>query len=65
MDGGDMTTRTGVMQGSSVPVALRGPFSRPALTFLGGAGTVTGSKFLLEAAGERILLDCGLFQGLS
>ena len=33
------------------------------LTFLGGAGTVTGSKFLLEGGGQRILFDCGLFQG--
>lgn len=33
------------------------------LTFLGGAGTVTGSKYLLEREGRRILLDCGLFQG--
>lgn len=33
------------------------------LTFLGGAGTVTGSKFLLDTAGRRLLLDCGLFQG--
>ena len=33
------------------------------LTFLGGAGTVTGSKYLLEAGGVRILVDCGLFQG--
>ena len=33
------------------------------LSFLGGAGTVTGSKFLLEQAGHRILVDCGLFQG--
>jgi metallo-beta-lactamase family protein len=31
---------------------------------LGGAGTVTGSKHLLEADGRRILVDCGLFQGL-
>jgi metallo-beta-lactamase family protein len=31
---------------------------------LGGAGTVTGSKHLLEADGRRILIDCGLFQGL-
>lgn len=35
------------------------------LTFLGGAGgTVTGSKHLLEAGPRRLLLDCGLFQGL-
>ncbi|MDO8534757.1 MAG: MBL fold metallo-hydrolase [Xanthobacteraceae bacterium] len=32
------------------------------LTFLGGAGTVTGSKYLLEAD-ARFLVDCGLFQG--
>ena len=36
----------------------------PALTFLGAAGTVTGSKFLFEAAPARVLLECGLFQGL-
>jgi len=34
------------------------------LGFHGGAGTVTGSKFLLDADGKRILIDCGLFQGL-
>jgi metallo-beta-lactamase family protein len=33
------------------------------LTFLGGAGTVTGSKYLLESDGRRVLVDCGLFQG--
>lgn len=33
------------------------------LTFLGGAGTVTGSKYLVETGAHRILIDCGLFQG--
>lgn len=34
------------------------------ITFLGAAGTVTGSKYLVSAAGKRVLVDCGLFQGL-
>jgi metallo-beta-lactamase family protein len=34
------------------------------LCFLGAAGTVTGSRFLVEDEGHRILVDCGLFQGL-
>jgi metallo-beta-lactamase family protein len=34
------------------------------LSFLGGVGTVTGSRFLLEHKGRRLLIDCGLFQGL-
>jgi metallo-beta-lactamase family protein len=34
------------------------------LTFLGAAGTVTGSRFLLEQGRGRLLVDCGLFQGL-
>ena len=34
------------------------------LTFLGATGTVTGSKYLLTYRNKRILIDCGLFQGL-
>jgi metallo-beta-lactamase family protein len=33
------------------------------LRFLGACGTVTGSKFLLEAGRYRVLVDCGVFQG--
>jgi metallo-beta-lactamase family protein len=34
------------------------------LRFLGAAGTVTGSRFLLDTPHARVLVDCGLFQGL-
>jgi len=33
------------------------------ITFLGGTGTVTGSKYLVEHGDQRLLVDCGLFQG--
>ena len=33
------------------------------LQFLGATGTVTGSRYLVEAGGRRVLVDCGLFQG--
>ncbi len=34
------------------------------ITFLGGVGTVTGSKYLIKHKDKQILVDCGLFQGL-
>src|ERR1051326_1998175 len=50
-----------------VPVALLCnalPWTLPMkLTFWGAAGTVTGSMHMVEAAGKRLLLDCGLYQG--
>ena len=33
------------------------------IQFLGGVGTVTGSKYLIDTGEARILVDCGLFQG--
>ena len=33
------------------------------LQFLGACGTVTGSRFLLESGSDKVLVDCGLFQG--
>jgi metallo-beta-lactamase family protein len=42
------------------PVRARSGFR---LDFLGGTGTVTGSRYLLTASGRRLLVDCGLFQG--
>ena len=35
------------------------------LTFVGAAGTVTGSKHLLSSQGKKLFIDCGLFQGTS
>lgn len=44
---------------SSVP----NPSVPASLTFLGAARTVTGSKFLVDGGGARVMVDCGLFQG--
>ena len=59
----------------SAPVAVRAPArddhgapagpASPILTFLGAAGTVTGSCFLLEHDRSRVLVDAGLYQGPS
>ena len=38
--------------------------ARLTLTSLGGAGTVTGSKHVLSHGARRLMVDCGLFQGL-
>ena len=48
---------------STTGAGVKDQGARPALTFLGGAGTVTGSKFLVDTRRARVLLDCGLFQG--
>jgi hypothetical protein len=46
------------------PMETRDGKGSATLQFLGAAGTVTGSKHLVDIAGDRLLLDCGLFQGL-
>lgn len=43
---------------------MNAPNSHVSLEFLGGAGTVTGSKILLTVREHKVLVDCGLFQGL-
>jgi len=34
------------------------------ISFLGAAGTITGSKYLVETETAKMLVDCGLFQGV-
>ena len=40
------------------------PGGSATITFLGAVGTVTGSRFLVQTGASRVLVDCGLFQGL-
>lgn len=49
------------MSGTTSPEVRRPEV--PVLTFLGGTGTVTGSRFLIDAPRARVLVDAGLFQG--
>jgi metallo-beta-lactamase family protein len=63
MEEPDTTLETQMNQPVGAPVP---PTPRPGLlTFLGGVGTVTGSKYLVETDHTRLLIDCGLFQGLA
>jgi len=43
---------------------MSGPDTGLRIGFLGAAGTVTGSRFLVDRGSTRVLVDCGLFQGL-
>ena len=38
--------------------------NKSSIHFLGGAGTVTGSKSLIDSGSKKVMIDCGLFQGL-
>jgi metallo-beta-lactamase family protein len=57
----DITTDVDTLPIADPAGLSRAPDMR--ITFLGGTGTVTGSKYLLEAGKRKILVDCGLFQG--
>ncbi|MFG1648241.1 MBL fold metallo-hydrolase [Amycolatopsis sp. NPDC049252] len=52
---------------SSAPATTSAPTvcrrARPTLTFLGGAGTPTGARYLVETPGARVLVGCGAFAG--
>ena len=36
----------------------------PTIRFLGAVGTVTGSRFIVEGSSSKVMIDCGLYQGL-
>lgn len=55
------TTRPGEGLSQTPPQDRQLPMA--SLRFLGATGTVTGSRYLVEADGVRVLVDCGLFQG--
>src|SRR5690606_38852719 len=47
------------------PSRIRGAPAMPlSISFHGGAGTVTGSKYLVRAGKTKVLVDCGMFQGI-
>ena len=62
LGGGLVTVSAGELDLEVTEAGLAG--SVTATVSIGGTGTVTGSKYLLHHAGRRLLLDCGLFQGL-
>lgn len=43
---------------------MSNPVEQPSIRFLGAAGTVTGSRFVLECQDVKVMVDCGMFQGL-
>jgi metallo-beta-lactamase family protein len=49
---------------SRLPIHQTARPTVPVLRFLGATGTVTGSRFLIDVPSARVLVDCGLFQGL-
>lgn len=49
--------------GAGVSNFAPGSSEPPSIQFLGAAGTVTGSRYLVTAGPDRVLVDCGLFQG--
>jgi metallo-beta-lactamase family protein len=56
--------RTKPRRGLTKPAPSKDDARMTTLSFYGATGTVTGSKYLLEHRGFRMLVDCGLFQGL-